>query len=118
MRPKVKANESSEKKRHRLFTTMAIRSVAELRKHLDRNSISNGRVHPFFIPKARDYVISEMMKEVEKAAISSLVTSDFILKSNAQKKTDEQQNEQEEIVAEMAEIEGNIFQSRIDEMVL
>lgn len=116
--PKVEPSNNDDRERHEMFTRMAIKSVAELRKHLDPNSIDNGRIYPLYIPKARDYVISGMMNEVEKAAISSMVTSGFILESNAQEITDEQQKEQDKMKAEMPELEGNIFQSRIDEMVL
>ena len=116
--PKVEPSENDDKERHEIFTRMAIKSVAELRKHLDPNSIDTGRIYPLYIPKARDYVISGMMNEVEKAAISSMFTSNFILESNAQVRTAEQEKEQEKMKAEMPELEGNIFQSRIDEMVL
>lgn len=116
--PRTELGDSDDKKRHEIFTRMAIKSVAELRKHLDPNSIDTGRIYPLYIPKARDYVISGMMNEVEKAAISSMLTSNFILESNAQVITDEQRKEQEKMKAEMPELEGNIYQSRIDEMVL
>jgi hypothetical protein len=116
--PIVEPSETDDTERHKMFTQMAIKSVADLRKHLDPNSIDNGRIYPLYIPKARDYVISGMMNEVEKAAISSMLTSDFILKSNAQVMTDEQRQEQDKMKAEMPELEDNIFQSRIDEMVL
>lgn len=116
--PKVEHDKNDDQKRHETFTGMAIKSVAELRKHLDPNSVEGGRMYPPNTPKARDYVISVMMNEVEKAALSSMVTSEFILESNAQVITEEKQKEQDKVNAEMPNLEGNIFQSRIDEMVL
>ena len=112
--PQLEPIKNEDEERHEMFTKMAIKSVAELRKHLDLNSMDSGRIYPLYIPKARDYVISGMLNEVEKAAISSMLTSNFILESNAE----EIAEEQNKIKAEIPELENSIFQSRIDEMVL
>lgn len=103
-----------------MFTKLAIKSVYELRELLDPDSIDNGFVHPYVLysPKARDYIISGMLNEAEKASLSSMQTSDFILSSSKEDLTDEKKKEQDGMKAEMPNLEGNIYQSRIDEMVL
>lgn len=116
--PQLEPIKNEDEERHEMFTKIAIKSVAELRKHLDLNSTDSGRIYPIYTPKARDYVISGMLNEVEKAAISSMLTSNFILESNAEEIAEEQKKEQDKIKAEMPELENSIFQSRIDEMVL
>lgn len=112
--PIVEPDETSDEERHNYFTQLAIKSEAELRKHLDPHSVSNGRMYAPDVRKARDYVISIMLDEVEKAAISCLATSEFILGSQKEETTKVTQAMKDE----MPQLEGNIFQSRIDEMVL
>jgi hypothetical protein len=112
--PKVEREKSEDEKRHYTFTRMAIKSVAELRKHLDSNSAPNPRFYAPYVRKARDYVISGMMNEVEKAALSAMQTSDFILRSQ----NDNGTAVTEEMKKEMPLLEPHIYESRIDEMVL
>jgi len=55
MTPIIEPSETDDTKRHKMFTQMAIKSVAELRKHLDPNSIDNGRIYPLYIPNPQSY---------------------------------------------------------------
>ena len=110
----VEIEKSDTEQRHEAFTKLALKSAAELRKSLDPNSTSGSILYAPNIYKARDYVISGMLNEVDKAAISCMQTSNFILESQneAPTKTD---NKME---AELSNIERSIFESRIDETVL
>lgn len=113
--PIVHPPKRSDEERHKSFTKMAIKSATELRKHLDTNSTqANKWLYAPNARKARDYVISIMMDEVEKAAISCMFTSEFILGSQKEVIASQEQQTQDEA----SRISDNIFQSRIDEMVL
>ena len=101
-------------KRHQLFTTIPLRLIAEIRKHFDSFSIVDNNIFPPNVRRARDYLLSGMINEVEKAMISCLHTSDFILDSKKTLLTQEQIDMRNEIPW----LESSIFQSRIDEMVL
>lgn len=107
--------------RHEMFTKNALKGVAELRKYLDPSSTNSGQIFGAeHVASPRDYVISGMVNEVEKAAISSMQTSSFILDSHASdlKSTDKEKAAVAKMIEEMPGLDAAIFQSRIDEMTL
>lgn len=86
-RPRMPISKDDYVRRIEMFTTNAIRATGDFRKYLDSSSIdsSNG-MGVAFAPSARDFVISGMLSEAEKAAISSMQTSSFILDSREAEK--------------------------------
>lgn len=120
-RPRKPISKDDYVRRIEMFTTNAIRATGDFRKYLDSSSIdSNNGMGVAFAPSARDFVISGMLSEAEKAAISSMQTSSFILDSReAEKKSTKEDKKNAEKIAEEAPwIEPAIYQSRIDEMTL
>jgi len=120
-RPTVKPSLNEDEKRHSLFTGLSIRSLIQLSKYLDKSStIHTQRLYPPNATNAKHYVISAMLDEVQKSTLSLVQTADFIDESNKAETTSSQDNQNQ--LSEMKEVlpgfEGNIYQSKIDELVL
>lgn len=114
---------SEDHKRHETFITNALKGIAGLRNYFDKDSIQMGNTisyGSYHVVSARDYVISGIINEAEKATLSCMQTSSFILDSKEaeEKKTPEEIAKHSEIEAEMPHLRGAIIQSRIDEKTL
>jgi len=119
--PKVKPTLNEDEQRHKLFTGLTIRSLAQLSGYLDKNSTLNSQhIYPPNIANAKHFVISGMLDEVEKSAISLLETASFIDESNKSGGTQSEETKQqiEEMKDVLPGLEGNIYQSKIDELTL
>lgn len=109
--PKVEPSESDGKKRHEAFLDIPIKGAGQLRKRLrwDYNSY-----HFMYGPSAYDpkgYYLFGALNEIEKAGISMMQVSEFIVESRANDVPDGLDDEQQRIA-------DNVLQSRIDEVVL
>lgn len=109
--PKVEPSESDDKKRHEAFLDIPIKGAGQLRKKLRWDYSS---YHFMYGPSAYDpkgYYLFGALNEVEKAGISMMQVSEFILESRANDVPDGLDDEQQRIA-------DNVLQSRIDEVVL
>lgn len=97
--------------RHEIFGRIPIKGSIDLRKHLNISEEKYLSVYSPNLDKCRDYLIYGMLDEVEKAGLSLMHTSEFILESIKDGTKRKEQPEDKRI-------ERNIYQSRIDEMAL
>lgn len=109
--PKVEPSKSEEKKRHEAFLDVPIKGAGQLRRKLrwDYNSY-----HFMYGPSAHDpkgYYLFGVLNEVEKAGISMMHTSEFIVESR-------EKDVPKDLDDEGQRIADNVLQSRIDEITL
>lgn len=109
--PKAEPSESDDKKRHEAFLDIPIKGAGQLRQKLNWDYSS---YHFMYGPSAYDpkgYYLFGALNEVEKAGISMIQVSEFILESRANDVPSGLDDEQQRIA-------DNVLQSRIDEVVL
>lgn len=109
--PKIEPSYSDDKKRHRAFLDIPLKGAGQLRSKLrwDYNSY-----HFMYGPSSYDpkgYYLFGALNEVEKAGISMMQVSEFIVESRDNDVPDGLDDEQQRIA-------DNVLQSRIDEVVL